>query len=97
MKRNIALLLVLALLGGMIAACTAPAAEPSTQQPTEKPVEQVTEKPAEQPTEKPAEQPAQTPTEAPVDPDQAAADRVAALIDALRATNPDFYDGDDPA
>ncbi len=83
MKRNIALLLVLALLGGMIAACTAPAAEPSTQQPTEKPVEQVTEKPAEQPTEKPAEQPAQTPTEAPVDPDQAAADRVAALIDAI--------------
>ena len=23
--------------------------------------------------------------------------QVAALIDALRATNPDFYDGDDPA
>ena len=67
MKRKIALFLVLALLGGMIAACTAPAAE----KPAEQPAEQATEKPAEQPAEKPAEPSAEELAKA----DQEAADK----------------------
>ena len=75
MKRKIALFLVLALLGGMIAACAAPAAD----KPAEKPAEQAAEKPAEQTAEKPAE-PAAAET---ADPDKEAAAKVAALIDAI--------------
>ena len=86
MKRKIALFLVLALLGGMIAACAEPAAQPAAEpvpQTAEKPAEQPAEQPAEKPAEQPAEKPAEQPTEAPADPDKEAADRVAALIDAI--------------
>ena len=71
MKRKIALFLVLALLGGMIVACTEPAAPKPAEQPAEKPVETVTEKPAEPAVE-------ETPNA-----DKEAAAKVAALIDAI--------------
>ena len=78
MKRKIALFLVLALLGGMMAACAAPAAEKPAEQPaaTEKPAEKVAEKPTEAP-------PAAPSAEELAKADQEAADKVAALIDAI--------------
>ena len=71
MKRKIALFLVLALLGGMIVACTEPATPKPAEQPAEKPAETVTEKPAEPAVE-------ETPNA-----DKEAAAKVAALIDAI--------------
>ena len=93
MKRKIALLLILCLLGGMIAACTSPAAEKPAAQVTEQPTEAPTAEPTEAPTAEPTEAPTAEPTEEPgpspeeleakAKADKEAADQVAALIDAI--------------
>lgn len=74
-RRNLVILLSIAILVALVAACgggATPEAEqpteaPAAAQPTEAPAEQPTEAPAEEPTEAPAEEPTEAPAEEPTE------------------------------